>query len=64
MAEDNSNALSNGDSVAAAAVFASLFALLLIAHILFLARHRAWFCIPFIVGGTSKYLCLLGIPPS
>lgn len=54
--DDNSNAVTNGDSVAAAAIFASLFAVLLIAHAGFLARHRAWFCIPFIVGATSTSL--------
>ncbi len=48
------NALSTGDSVAAAAVFASIFAILSLANTFRLFQHRAWSCIPFVVGGTME----------
>ncbi|KAK3697370.1 hypothetical protein LTR37_017515 [Vermiconidia calcicola] len=48
------NALSTGDSVAAAAVFASLFTLLTFANIFRLFQRRAWFCVPFTIGGIME----------
>ena len=47
------NGIATGDSVPAAAVFASIFALLFMANLFRLFQYRAWFCIPYVVGGAS-----------
>ncbi|KAK5937319.1 hypothetical protein PMZ80_010325 [Knufia obscura] len=50
----NSEALNNGDSIPAATTFAVIFALLTVANTFRLIRCRAWFCIPFIIGGIME----------
>jgi hypothetical protein len=41
----------------AAIIFAGLFAILTAAHTWKMFRTKMWFCIPFVIGGFSTFLC-------
>lgn len=43
-------------SIAAAAVFLTLFAISTLAHMLQLIRYRTWYFIPFVIGGICETL--------
>ena len=42
-------------NVGAAIAFSAMFAILTIAHLYVMFRHRMWFCIPMVVGGLCRW---------